>query len=143
MVFWLQKMQPTKRNYRVGKSKMLAIVEACKHWQHYLETVTYKVCMITDYCNLRMFLTTKNLTRHKTRWLEQFSGLDMKIKYCLRKKNPANSPSQHLNYIDTADNKEENVRTTVYTVPNRGTAHVVQCISSPVSNAHQSDPSVL
>ena len=65
VAFWLQKMQPVKRNYRVGKSEMLAIVEACKHWQHYLEDATYKVRMITNHCNLRMFLTIKNLTRAK------------------------------------------------------------------------------
>ena len=62
VAFWLQKMQSAERNYRVSKSEMLAIVEACKHWQHYLEGTTDKVRMITDYCNLRTFFTTKSHT---------------------------------------------------------------------------------
>ena len=67
MAFWLQKMQPAKKNYRVDESEILVIVEAYKHWRHYLEGVTYKVHMITNHCNLRIFFTTKNLTRCKAR----------------------------------------------------------------------------
>ena len=37
----------------------------------------------------------------------------------------------------------EGIRTAAHTVPNQGTAHAVQCKSSPVSDAHRSDTSAL
>ena len=73
----------------------------------------YKVRMITNYCNLCMFLTTKNLTHRKVRWWEQLSKLDLEIEYCPRKKNPADESFQCLDYMDTADNKKEK---TLYTM---------------------------
>ena len=68
VAFWSCKMALAERNYRVGESEMLAIVEACKHWRHYLEGALYSVRVVTDYLNLQKFLTTKTLSRRKTRW---------------------------------------------------------------------------
>ena len=31
VAFWLRKIALAERNYRAGKSKMLAVVESCKH----------------------------------------------------------------------------------------------------------------
>ena len=66
----MQKMQLIKKNYGMDELKMLVIVKACKHWQHYLESTTYKMHVIINHCNLHIFFTTKNLTRHKARWWE-------------------------------------------------------------------------
>ena len=100
-------MQPAKRNYGVSESEMLIIVEAYKHWQHYLENAIYKVHMITNYYNLCTFFTTKNLTRREAKWWEQLSGLDMEIKYCPGKKNLADGPFWCFDYMDAANDKEE------------------------------------
>ncbi len=40
---------------------MLAIVEACKKWRHYIEVATHQVIVITDYSNLQQFLVDKAL----------------------------------------------------------------------------------
>ena len=61
-------MTPAELNYGVGETEMLAIVEACKQWRHYLEGAMHPIRVITDYCNLRTFLTTKNLSRREARW---------------------------------------------------------------------------
>jgi hypothetical protein len=37
IAFWLRTMADAVRNYSVGNLKVLAIVEACRHWRHYLE----------------------------------------------------------------------------------------------------------
>ena len=91
--------------------------------------------MITDHCNLCIFLTTKNLTHRKVRWWEQFSGLDLEIEYCPRKKNPADEPFQCLDYIDTADNKKEK---TLYTM-SYVTQSFIKCEKVPeaIENARQ------
>ena len=46
-------------------------------------------------------------------------------------------------YILYSDEDERTVRTAAYIVLNRKTAYAVQCTSSPVNNAHQSDLLVL
>lgn len=40
-------------NYGIGKSEMLAIVEVCKQWRHYLKDTTHHIAIITDYANLQ------------------------------------------------------------------------------------------
>ena len=67
IAFWSRKMAPAKLNYGVGETEMLAIVESCKQWRQYLEGVMHPIRVITDHCNLRTFLTTKNLSRREAR----------------------------------------------------------------------------
>ena len=49
-------------NYNTHNKKLLAIFEAFKIWQHYLEGLVYLIDIITDYKNLEYFSTTKMLT---------------------------------------------------------------------------------
>ena len=44
---------------------MLAIVEACKEWWHYIEGATHQVVIITDKANLQKFLVDKQLNRRE------------------------------------------------------------------------------
>ena len=76
IAFWSRKMAPAELNYGVGETEMLAIVEACKQWRHYLEGAMHPIRVITDHCNLRTFITTKNLSRREARWWERLSSLD-------------------------------------------------------------------
>ena len=48
-------------NYNTHYKKLLAIFEAFKIWQHYLEGLAYPINIITDYKNLDYFSTTKIL----------------------------------------------------------------------------------
>lgn len=68
ITFWLQKMNPVERNYGIGKSEMLAIVKCCKEWRYYLKGATYFIRVVTNHCNLKMFLTTKTLNKQEARW---------------------------------------------------------------------------
>jgi hypothetical protein len=36
IAFWSRTMSDAERNYLVGDQEMLAIVESCCHWRHYL-----------------------------------------------------------------------------------------------------------
>ena len=49
-------------NYDTHNKELLAIFEAFKIWQHYLEGPAYPINVITDYKNLKYFSTTKVLT---------------------------------------------------------------------------------
>ena len=103
VAFWSRKMAPAERNYGVGESEMLAIVEACKHWRHYLEGSTYSVKVVTDHLNLCKFLTTKTLSRREARWWERLSGLDLAIEYREGKKNSVDGLSRRPDYMDKDD----------------------------------------
>ncbi len=58
---------------------MLAIVEACKEWHHYVEGPTHHVVVIGDHANLQQFLVDEALNRQEVQWLERLSGLDFSI----------------------------------------------------------------
>ena len=72
-------MHSAELNYGVGETEMLAIVEACKEWRHYLEGAIHSIRVITDHCNLSTFLNTKTLSRREARWWERLSSLDLVI----------------------------------------------------------------
>ena len=42
-------MAPAEKNYGIGEMELLAIVEACKHWRHYIEGAAHQVRVITDH----------------------------------------------------------------------------------------------
>jgi len=51
-----------KLNYDTHNKELLAIFEAFKIWQHYLEGPAYPIDIVTDHKNLEYFSTTKVLT---------------------------------------------------------------------------------
>ena len=101
-------------NYKVEKGEMLAIIEGCKYWRHYLEGSTYLVCVVTNHCNLWTFLTGKTLSRKEARWWKKLSGLDLVIEYCLGKKNPADRPSRCSDYVASDNDSEQTFCTVEY-----------------------------
>ena len=54
-------------NYDTHDKKLLAIFEAFKIWQHYLEGLAYPINVVTDHKNLEYFSTTKVLTQRQVR----------------------------------------------------------------------------
>ena len=100
IAFWSRKQAKAELNYGAGEGELLAVVEACKQWRHYLEGAAHRIRVITDHCNLRTFLTTKNLSRREARWWEKLSGLDLEIEYRPGKHNPADGPSRRPDYMD-------------------------------------------
>ena len=49
-------------NYDTYDKELLAIFEAFKIWQHYLEGLAYPINVVMDHKNLEYFSTTKVLT---------------------------------------------------------------------------------
>ena len=52
-------------NYNMQDKELLAIFEAFKIWQHYLEGLAYPIDVVMDYKNLEYFSTTKVLTQRQ------------------------------------------------------------------------------
>jgi len=54
-------------NYDTHDKELLAIFEAFKIWQHYLEGLVYPIDVVMDYKNLEYFSITKVLTQRQAR----------------------------------------------------------------------------
>ena len=68
-------------NYDVHDKELLAIFEAFKIWQHYLEGSASPIDVVTDHKNLEYFSTTKVLTRQQARWSEYLSQFNLVIRF--------------------------------------------------------------
>ncbi len=66
-------MASVEQNYSVGDQEILAIIEACRHWCHYLEGSKYLVRVLTDHQNLQAFMKNKLLLGRLGRWWEMLS----------------------------------------------------------------------
>jgi len=66
-------------NYDVHDKELLAIFEAFKIWQHYLEGSASPIDIMTDHKNLEYFSTTKILTHQQARWSKYLSQFNLVI----------------------------------------------------------------
>ena len=52
-------------NYNIDENEIFAIMKIVKQQKHYFENFLHKIQMITNHCNLKNFLITKNLFRRE------------------------------------------------------------------------------
>jgi len=71
-----------KLNYDTHDKELLAIFEAFKIWQHYLEGPVYLIDVVTDHKNLEYFSTTKVLTQRQAWWSEYLFQFNLVIRFC-------------------------------------------------------------
>jgi len=67
--------------YSTYDKKLLAIFEAFKIWQHYLEGLAYPINVVTDHKNLKYFSTTKVLTQRQVWWSKYLSQFNLVIRF--------------------------------------------------------------
>ena len=68
-------------NYNIHDKELLAIFEAFKIWQHYLEGPAYPIDIITDHKNLKYFSTTKVLTWRQAWWSKYLFQFNLVIRF--------------------------------------------------------------
>src|SRR5258708_35023910 len=81
VAFYSHTLQSTKWNYNTHNKELLAIFEAFKSWQHFLEGSATAIDTVTDHKNLEYFTSTKKLTRCQARWSEFLSQFYLKIHF--------------------------------------------------------------
>jgi len=69
-------------NYNTHDKELLAIFEAFKIWQHYLEGPAYPINIVMDHKNLEYFSTTKVLTQRQAQWSKYLSQFNLVIRFC-------------------------------------------------------------
>lgn len=77
--YYSRKLSPTERKYWGGDQEMLAVRDACAHWEHLLHG--NHTIVFSDHHNLSNFLSTKKLTRKDVRWLDDLQALDIEIRH--------------------------------------------------------------
>jgi hypothetical protein len=75
-----KKLSPTETRYMTQEKELLAIIRALRAWKHYIygkeNTVVY-----TDHHGLKYLNTVKNPSKRLERWLEEFQGHNIDIRY--------------------------------------------------------------
>src|SRR5882724_6642641 len=79
IVFHSRTFSALELNYDVHDKELLAIFEAFKRWQHYLEGSGLLIDVVTDHWNLQYFSTTKIFTCRQAQWSEYLSGFNLII----------------------------------------------------------------
>ncbi len=101
-------MIPAKTRYETHNGELLAIVEACKTWKHYLEGCKHKVPVLTDHNNLQRFMDTKSLSSRQVRWAQELSRYHFWIDY---RQSKANGAADALSrYPQRSAEEEETLR---------------------------------
>jgi hypothetical protein len=98
MIFFFRKMTIFKLNYEVDEQEILARINFCKKWRHYIENFKYFVRIIIDHANLKNLFINKNLNRRKIRWWERLTKFNLKIEYRFDKNNLANDLFRRRDY---------------------------------------------
>jgi hypothetical protein len=81
VAFFSKKHLITEYNYEIYNKKLLAIIRCFKNWKPKLKETSFSIKVITDYRNLKYFITIKLLNRRQAKLSEFLSGFNFKIIY--------------------------------------------------------------
>ncbi len=98
IAFFFRKMFAAKRNYEIEEKKMLAMIESCRVFRHYVKEALFSIQMLINHVNLNSFFKNKKLNRKEARWWKKFSDLNFHIEYRSNKLNLANDSSRRFDY---------------------------------------------
>ena len=98
VAYYLKSLQPAERNYEIYDKELLAIVQALKHFRHYLQGNIHQTRIFLDHTNLKYFTTKQTLTRRQARWSILLGTYDYVIIPKPGKLNQADGLSRHPDY---------------------------------------------
>jgi reverse transcriptase-like protein len=82
VAFFSKQFKGAELRYGTPDQEMMAIVEAFKHWRHYLEGSSHPIEVLTDHRNLQSFMTQTRLNgRHYLSTLSRYHNVHIS---CLR-----------------------------------------------------------
>src|SRR5258705_1011509 len=82
VAFFSHSLQGVEKNYDTHDKELLAVFEAFKNWQHFLEGSAKVIDMVTDHKNLEYFMSSKKLSQQQARWAKFLAQFNMKV--CFR-----------------------------------------------------------
>src|SRR5258708_9496025 len=82
VAFFSCSLQGVEKNYDTHNKELLAVFEAFKNWQHFLEGSAEVINTVTNHKNLEYFTSSKKLLWQQARWAEFLAQFNMKV--CFR-----------------------------------------------------------
>jgi hypothetical protein len=107
IAFHSRQFKGAEVNYSTPDKEMYSIVEAFKHWRHYLEGSNHPIEVWTDHQNLQGFMKQPRLNGRQARWCFSLMPYDFTIRYRPGSTNPADGPSRRPDYKSTLERSEE------------------------------------
>jgi hypothetical protein len=80
VAFCSRKLNGAELNYPVHEKELLSVKEALRVWEHYLDNGR-EITILTDHESLKYLETIKRPSKRLVRWIEEFQGWNLKIKY--------------------------------------------------------------
>ena len=75
-----RKLSGAELNYPVQEKELLAIKEALRLWDRYIENGT-QTTIVTDHASLQYLTSTKTYSKRLARWVAEFQEYDLRIQY--------------------------------------------------------------
>ncbi|KAG0153432.1 hypothetical protein PDIDSM_5285 [Penicillium digitatum] len=79
-ITWTEQCEWPLVNYPVHEKELLAIKEALRTWDRYLENGT-KTTIITDHEGLQYLATTRAYSKRLARWIDEFQAYNLELRY--------------------------------------------------------------
>ncbi len=98
ITFLFRKMFAAERNYEIEEEEMLAMIESCRVFRHYVKEALFSIQILIDHVNLNSFFKNKKLNKKETRWWKKLNDLNLHIEYRLSKLNLADDSSRRFDY---------------------------------------------
>ena len=95
VAYYSKSLQLAERNYKIHDKELLAIVQALKHFCHYLQGNVHQTWIFSDHTNLKYFTTKQTLTCCQAWWSILLGTYDYVIIPKLGKLNQADGLSRH------------------------------------------------
>lgn len=76
-----RKLHGAELNYPVHKKELLAIKEAIRTWDRYIDGDRFETTIITDEASLQYLNTTKEYSKRLARWIAEFQQYRLSIRY--------------------------------------------------------------
>lgn len=88
-----KKLSDTEQRWHISEKEAFALVYACKHWRHYLQSpFPFTVC--TDNSSVSFLETKPTLTPKQARWMEDLAQYNFQIQGIKGAKNMADGLSR-------------------------------------------------
>jgi transposase InsO family protein len=135
VAFFSRKLISAETRYSTSDQELLAIVDALKHWRHYLEGSVEKIKVYSDHMNLRNFTTTKELNKRQLRWSEELSSFHFEI---IHRKGKENGNADALSRRpDYQDSEKEVINHTLLKEENGVLVHQVAKLQAPTQGMEE------
>src|SRR5258707_9094357 len=81
VAFFSRSLQGAEKNYNTHDKELLAMFEAFKNWQHFLEGSAEVIDTVMVHKNLEYFMSSKKLSQWQARWAKFLVQFNMKVQF--------------------------------------------------------------